>query len=135
MSPGESVELQITRNGNQRTVRGELAGFSESVVQTQGPGGTRGYRQFRSYITPDRSNSDNGRNEREEYTRDSRENVQTSYNDRGESSGRIQSGDLESRISRIEQQLDRLTEQVNRLNNQDQSQSAQRNVPSDSGTK
>jgi hypothetical protein len=134
MSPGESIELQITRDGNQRTLRGELTGFSESVVQTQGPSGTRGFRQFRSYISPERSNSDQGRNEREGYARDSRENVQTSYNDRGES-GRSQSGDLENRISRIEQQLDRLTEQVNRLNSQGQSQSAQRNVPSESGTR
>src|SRR5262249_44024520 len=133
--PGEAVELQITRDGNQRTLRGELTGFSESVVQTQGPGGTRGFRQFRSYISPERSNSDQGRDEREGFARDSRENMQTSYNERGESSGRSQSGDLENRISRIEQQLDRLTEQVNRLSSQGQSQSAQRNVPSDSGTR
>jgi membrane-associated protease RseP (regulator of RpoE activity) len=135
MSPGQSVELQITRNGNERTIRGELAGFSESVVQTQGPSGTRGFREFRSYIAPGRSNSDQGHNEQEGYARDSRENMQTSYNERDESSGRSQSGDLESRISRIEQQIDRLTEQVNRLNSQDQSQSAQRNVPPESGTR
>jgi hypothetical protein len=130
MSPGDSVELKVTRNGDQRTVRGELAGYSDSVVETQGPSGTRAYRQFRSYIAPERSNSQNERSGREGYARDSRENVQTSYNDRGES-GRMQSGELESRISRIEQQLDRLSEQVNRLTSQGQPQSAQRNATPD----
>jgi chaperonin cofactor prefoldin len=60
--------------------------------------------------------------------------VQTSYNDRGES-GRTQSGELETRISRIEQQLDRLSEQVNRLTSQGQSQSAQRNATPEGETR
>jgi hypothetical protein len=125
MSPGDSIELQVTRNGNQRTVRGELAGYSESVVETQGPSGTRAYRQFKSYIAPDQSNAESERNGREGSAQDSR-NV-TSYNERG-GNDRTQSGDLESRISRIEQQIERLSDEINRLSSQSQSQSAQRNV-------
>src|SRR5262245_55348283 len=115
-------------------VRGELAGFSESVVETQGPSGTRAFRQFRSYIAPDQANAESRRNAREGTAQDSRDNVQASYNELGES-GRTQSRDLESRISRIEQQIDRLSEQINRLSSQSHSQSARRNVPPDSETK
>ena len=128
------LNLDLNVIFDQRTVRGELAGVSESVVETQGPSGTRAFRQFRSYISPDQSNSENERSGREGYARDSRENVQTSYNDRGES-GRSQSRDLENRISRIEQQLDRLSEQVNRLTSQGQSQSAQRNATPEGETR
>jgi len=127
MNPGDSVELKVTRNGNQRTVRGELAGYSESVVETQGPGGTRAYRQFKSYIAPDQSNAESGRDGREGSAQESRDNVQTSYNERGET-GRMQSDDLENRISRIEKQIQQLSDQLNRLSSQSQSQSAQRNV-------
>jgi hypothetical protein len=123
MNPGDRVDLKVVRNGNEQTIHGELAGYSEAIVQTQGPNGSQQYRGFQSYIEPNQSNSGEASSDQ---NRSFRENQQTSYEDRGERAG---SGDLDARISRIEQQLDRLTQQVEGLltgGNRSQQESAQK---------
>ncbi|HEX5472690.1 MAG TPA: PDZ domain-containing protein [Lacipirellulaceae bacterium] len=108
MQPGQQVALSIVRNGNQRTVRGELQGYSESIVQTQGPSGTREYRSFQGVITPNQGN---------EYSSDEgqmNENRQAGYEENGEPS-EARSGDFGARLSRLEQQIDRLSQQVDQL--------------------
>jgi hypothetical protein len=133
ISPGQEVELGTVRNGNERTIRGELEGYSEEIVEVQGSEGSRGYRRFESVIQPEGSDSNRfGRDESMESRRgwtgfeerpidrnvrsSDRENRQTSYEDRGDWD-RSRSGDVEGRLSRVEQQLDRISQNIEELRN------------------
>ena len=111
MNPGDRVELKVTRDGNERTIRGELEGFSESVVATQGPNGNHEYRQFQSYIEPNQPNSrPAARNE----TRDNREGTQAS-NEKPGSSNDSRFNDFETRITRLEQRFEHVAQQIEDL--------------------
>ncbi|HVT26831.1 MAG TPA: PDZ domain-containing protein [Lacipirellulaceae bacterium] len=109
MQPGQEVALEIMRNGEKRTVRGQLQGYAESVLQTQGPNGIREYRRFQGVIEPNQGN---------EYSRSegqmNSENRQAGYEE-NEQYSQADSGDLSVRISRIERQLDRISQQVDQL--------------------
>ena len=109
MQPGQQVKLGIVRDGNQHTISGELQGYAESIIQTQGPHGTQEYRRFQGVIEPNQPN---------EYSSDegqlNSENRQAGYEESGQPSA-ARSGDFAARLSRIEQQIDRLSQQVDQL--------------------
>jgi PDZ domain len=109
MQPGQQVALGIVRNGNKRTVRGQLEGFAESVIQTQGPNGIHEYRRFQGVIEPNQGNEYSS----DESQRES-ENRQAGYEE-NEQHSPAASSDVSARISRIEQRIDQLTQQIDRL--------------------
>ncbi len=134
MNPGDRVELKVVRNGNERTIRGELAGYSESVVETQGPSGNHAYRRFQSYIEPNQRNSEQAaRNENRSY----HEGTQANYENRGDSN-QSRYGDIDARVTRLERQIERITQQIEDLvsnNNHGQPASAQKTAPPNTKTK
>lgn len=135
MNPGERVELKVVRNGNERTIKGELEGYSESVVETQGPNGTHQYRQFQSYIDPNERNGE--QTGRDQNLDQQHQGTQASYQNRGESNESA-NGELESRVSRLETEIERMAQQLDQLvtnRNQGQTESAQKTSSSNSKTK
>jgi len=103
MNPGDQVELTVERNGNERTIRGTLEAYAESMTRFEGPV-AQGINRIRGII---------GR-ERGPDVADDRGNIQTSYEDQG-SSSRSSSGDADARIGRLEQQIDRLNREIQEL--------------------
>jgi len=106
MKPGDQVELGIVRDEGQITLNGKLEPYSRAMAR--GPiasGEELGPRPMRS----DRDRSDDLQT--------------TSYEERNRS-GRGQSGDVESRLSRIEQQIDRLTRDISEIRTSLQSSQA-----------
>jgi hypothetical protein len=135
MNPGDRVELKVVRNGNERTIRGELEGYSESVVETQGPSGTHEYRQFQSYIDPNQQNAKQAGHDQN--LDQQHEGTQASYENRGESN-QSPNGDIESRVSRLEKQIEHIAQQLDDLvtnNNHGQTASAQKTSSSNTKTK
>jgi S1-C subfamily serine protease len=135
MNPGDKVELKVVRNGNERTIKGELEGYSESVVETQGPNGTHQYRQFQSYIDPNQRNEQQA--SRDLNLDQQHQGAQASYENRGESN-QSANGDLESRVSRLESELERMAQQIDQLvanSNQNQTASSKNSSSSNSKTK
>ena len=134
MNPGARVELKVMRNGNERTIRGELEGYSESVVETQGPSGGHEYRQFRSYIEPKQPSSDHAsRNE----NRDNRDSTQAGSVNRAYSTD-SQFSDLEARVARLEQRFEKVAQQIEDLvtnNNHGQTASVQKTGPPNTAKK
>ncbi len=125
MNPGEKVELKVMRDGNERTIRGELEGYSESVVETQGPSGNREYRQFQSYIEPNQPSSD--RAVRQE-NRDTREGTQANTENRANSND-SRFSDIEARVTQLEQRFEKVAQQIEDLvtnNNHGQPASAKK---------
>jgi membrane-associated protease RseP (regulator of RpoE activity) len=104
MNPGDQVELTVERNGNERTIRGTLEAYAESMTRFEGPV-AQGINRIRGII---------GR-ERGPDVADDRGNIQTSYEDQGGSSSRSSSGDADARIGRLEQQIDRLNREIQEL--------------------
>ena len=135
MNPGDKVELKVVRNGKERAIRGELEGYSESVVATQGPNGTQEYRQFQSYIDPNQQNGEQAG--RDQNLDQQHAGTQASYENRGDSN-QSPNGNLESRVSRLEKQIEHISQQLDELvtnNNQGQSASAQKTSSSNTNTR
>jgi hypothetical protein len=99
MNPNDEVELGIARGENPTTVRGKLEPFSEA--RRRAPIASS------EDWTPNPLNRDSGRNS----------NLQTTSYDERSQSGRSQSGDVESRLTRVEQQLDQLTRDITEIRN------------------
>jgi hypothetical protein len=92
MDPGQEVALEVQRDSGERTFRGELESRQQALV-------LRG-RGIRSDRWPEPS----------------REAWQTTYEERGRSSGQIgRSRDIDQQISRIDQQLSRLSRDIEQL--------------------
>src|SRR6185312_1097222 len=97
-----------------RTIRGELEGYSESVVETQGPSGSHEYRQFQSYIDPNQQHAKQASSD--ENLDRQHEGTQANYENRGSNqSAQSANGDVEARVSRLEQQIEHLTQQLDEL--------------------
>jgi hypothetical protein len=118
MNPGDRVELGIVRDSNERTIRGELEGYTDSIAETQSPNGNRENRPFQSAVAPDRSNRVQSSSP-DQFSRDAQRsaNLQTIYEEGGEPAG-PRSGDLEARLTRVEQQIDRITQDIDEIRNQ-----------------
>jgi len=104
MNPGDEIELTVERNGEERTIRGTLEAYAESISRFEGPV-AQGINRIRGII---------GR-ERGPDMADDRGSVQTSYEDQGGSSSRSSSGDSDARINRLERQIDRLNREIQEL--------------------
>jgi len=104
MNPGDQVELTVERNGNERTIRGTLEAYAESITRFEGPV-AQGLNRIRGIIGRDRGPD----------VAEDRGNIQTSYEDQGGSSSRSSSGDADARIGRLEQQIDRLNREIQEL--------------------
>ena len=100
MKPGTDIQLSIERDGNTRDIRGKLGALREAIAAGEGPVGNIVGRA-RDFMGRERSGriGDSYR---------SGDNMQTSYEE-GSPSGRQGSGDLEARLSRVEQQLSQIT--------------------------
>jgi len=99
MNPNDEVELSIARGDNPTTVRGKLEPFSEARRRAPIASGED--------WTPNPLNRDSGRDNSLQTT---------SYEERNQS-GRSQSGDVEARLTRVEQQLDQLTRDITEIRN------------------
>jgi membrane-associated protease RseP (regulator of RpoE activity) len=135
MNPGDKVELKVVRDGHERTIRGELEGYSESVVETQGPSGSHEYRQFQSYIDPNQRNA--AQASRDQNLDQQHQGTQASYENRGEANPST-NGELESRVSKLETQIEHMAQQLDQLvtnSNQGQTASSKNNPSSNTKTK
>jgi len=94
MNPGDQVQLSIDRGGNTRNINGRVEALRDTLAASEG---TTGDTMGRSRDI--RAGSDN---------------MQTSYEERGQG-GRQSSGDVEARLSRLEQQIDRLSRQIEQM--------------------
>jgi hypothetical protein len=99
MNAGDEVELAIVRDDAPTTLKGKLEAYSQALART--PEAREGSERsmirspgMRSRIADEAMNS----------------NVQTSYEER--TSGRQPSGDIESRLTNLEQQLSQLRQDV-----------------------
>lgn len=99
MDPNDEVELGIARGDSPTTVRGKLEPFNEARRRAPIANGED--------WTPNPLNRDSGRNS----------SLRTTSYDERSQSGRSQSGDVESRLSRVEQQLDQLTRDITEIRN------------------
>jgi hypothetical protein len=99
MQPGAEVELGIVRDQQPSTLRGKLEAFSQA--------------RLRSPIASGEDWSPNPLSNASGQTNSLRT---TSYEDRNQS-GRSQGGDIEVRLSRVEQQLSQLTRDVSEIRN------------------
>jgi hypothetical protein len=99
MNPNDEVELGIARGDSPTTVRGKLEPFSEARRRAPIAAGED--------MAPNRLSRDSGRDNSLQTT---------SYEERNQS-GRSQSGDVESRLTRVEQQLDQLTRDITEIRN------------------
>jgi|tagenome__1003787_1003787.scaffolds.fasta_scaffold20974418_3 hypothetical protein len=99
MNPNDEVELGIARGDNPTTVRGKLEPFSEARRRAPIASGED--------MSPNRLSRDSGRDN---------DLQTTSYEERNQS-GRSQFGDVESRLTRVEQQLDQLTRDITEIRN------------------
>jgi hypothetical protein len=106
MKPGTEVQLSIDRDGNTRDIRGKLGALREAIAAGEGPVGNIVGRA-REFMGRERSGryGDSYRGG---------DNMQTSYED-GSVSGRQPSGDLEARLSRVEQEISQLTRDVSQI--------------------
>jgi hypothetical protein len=117
LNPGDPVELQIVRNGNEQSFRGELEPFGQAVARSPQISSNDEYQIYRSVVGPPDSQNPNI-----EVSRDAPRSaepsatLQASYEDRGQSNP-PQSGDVDARLRRIEEHLDRLTQDVQELRN------------------
>ena len=106
MNAGEQIQLSIERGGNASNVGGKLAAFREAVSAGEGPV---------SNIVGRARELIRDRDERLGVdTRAGGVNLQTSFED-GSQTGVRNSGDLEARLSRLEQQLERLTREIQEM--------------------
>jgi hypothetical protein len=99
MNPGDEVEIDVRRNQEVRTVRGELESREEALVLNN-------RRQIGQYGQEDL------------YRQRGQESWQTSYEDGrfySQSQDRFQRGDLNSRLNSIEQQVNRLSRELENL--------------------
>ena len=96
MNPNDQVELAVVRDDGQVTLSGKLEPYTQALARAPVASGEE--------WTPSPMRSDRGQSD----------SLQTSYEERGRS-GRGQSGDVESRISRIEQQLEQLTRDMSEI--------------------
>jgi len=104
MNAGDQIQLSIDRGGNTRDIGGRLEVFREAVAVGEGPVGNV-IGRAREFV---------GRNGRiADNYRAGGENMQTSYED-GSQSGR-QPGNLDARLTRVEQQLDQLMRDVSEI--------------------
>jgi PDZ domain len=99
MKPGDEVELGVVREDNPTTLRGKLEPFNQA--------------RLRAPIASGEDWSPNPLNNAYGQANSLRA---TSYEDRNQS-GRSQSGDIEARLSRVEQQLSQLTRDVTEIRN------------------
>jgi len=99
MNPNDEVELGIARGDSPTTVRGKLEPFNEARRRAPIASGED--------WTPNPLNRDSGRSN----------GLQTTSYDERSQSGRSQSGDVESRLTRVEQQLDQLTRDITEIRN------------------
>jgi len=114
MKPGTEVQLSIDRDGNTRDIRGKLGALRDAIAAGEGPVGNIVGRA-REFMGGDRSTR-----MRDNY-RGAGDNMQTSYEE-GSSSGRP-SGDLDARLSRVEQQLNQITRDLAELRTANRSSS------------
>jgi PDZ domain len=89
MNPGDQIELSIDRGGNPQNLGGRLEALRERLAAREGPVGNMIGR-----------------------TRDLMREQQASY---AEGTGVRPSGDIEARLSQLEQQVDRLTREIEQL--------------------
>jgi len=99
MNAGDEVELGIVRDEAPSTLKGKLEAYSQALARTPeasagNAGGMGRSRGMRGRITDDMGS-----------------NVQTSYEERSQS-GRQASGDIESRLTNLEQQMSQLRQDV-----------------------
>jgi len=106
MNAGNQIQLSIDRGGNTRDISGRLEAFREAIAVGEGPVGNI-IGRAREFAGRDR----NGRIG--DNYRASGENMQTSYED-GSQGGR-QQGNLDARLTRVEQQLDQLMRDVSEI--------------------
>src|SRR5205814_3099650 len=100
MNAGDQVELAIVRDEAPTTLKGKLEAFRDALARSPQAsadnerGGMRRSRGIPDQLAEDALNS----------------NVQTSYEERA--SGRQASGDIESRLTNLEQQMSQLRQDV-----------------------
>lgn len=126
MNPGDQVELGIARDNGGRTIRGQLEAYNEAIARNPDSSGNDEFRQYQGIMNRGRSNSDQlssidaspeAQQSRQLFNDSERSATrQTSFEDRGPSD-RPASGDIDARLSRIEQQIDRLTQNVEEIRN------------------
>jgi PDZ domain len=107
MAAGDQVQLSIDRGGSSRDIGGRLEAFRESIAAGEGPvGNIVGRAREILRDQPGRFG---------ESYRTNNENMQTSYEDRGQ--GGARNSDVEARVARLEQQIERLTQEIHELRN------------------
>jgi hypothetical protein len=131
MRPGDEVELRIIRGQTgERTLRGELDPYNDDRARAEQPTGDDEFRAYQEVINRDRWNTEED-SRTSEFLRDSQrsaeqaidderfnpENRQTSFEE-GKGPKPAASGDLDARLSRIEEQLDRITQELGALRKQ-----------------
>jgi hypothetical protein len=117
MNPGDQVDLQIVRNGNEESFNGQLEAFGQAVARSPAVSSNDEYQIYRSVIGGQDPYQPNARISRDgQRSADPNATRQASYEDRGQPTP-PQSGDVDARLRRIEEQIDRLTRNVEELRN------------------